>query len=206
MGRCGRRAVARCGRRHERMSEEFLKPAEAAKRLGMPPSTLRVYSTKFAEMLSDGASNPPVSSDGRTGHRLYSDRDLVILAKAKEALARGLTYDQALAELRTLYAPAKVRTRAAAPSNGGGAVSLAVGQIEAMVAPLMAGIQSAQKAAEAWQALAEERARENDELKQRLKAVELRVERLEQRWEQLISRIEDECARQPGLLGRLLGR
>ena len=188
------------------MNDEFLKPAEAAKRLGMPPSTLRVYSTKFGEMLSDAASNPPVSSDGRTGHRLYSDRDLVILAKAKEALARGLTYDQALAELRTVYAPAKVRARTAPSGNGGSPASLTAGHVEAMMAPLMAGIQNAQRAAEAWQRLAEERARENEELKERLRAVEMKIDRLEQRWQQLIGRIEEESVRQPGLLGRLLGR
>lgn len=189
------------------MSEEFWKPAEAARKLGMPPSTLRVYSTKFTELLSEAASNPPVSADGRTGHRLYCERDLVVLAKAKEALGRGLTYEQALAELRPLYGSPKSRGRAGDPGNGttaDGATSS--NHIEALIAPLMAGIQSAQKAAEAWQALAVDRAKENEELRERVRSIESKVDRLEERWNQLIRRIEEESVRQPGLLGRLLGR
>lgn len=173
----------------------------------MPPSTLRVYSTKFAELLSEAASNPPVSADGRTGHRLYSDRDLVILAKAKELLGRGLTYDQALAELRPTYASPTVRARTVSTGNGGGTVAgVTSSQVESLLAPLLDGIQSAQKVAESWQALATERSRENEELKERLRVLESRVDRLCERWEQLIARVEEESIRQPGKLGRLLGR
>ena len=188
------------------MSEGTWKPADAAKKLGMPPSTLRVYSTKFAELLSESASNPPVSPDGRTGHRLYSDRDLTILGKAKELLSRGLTYDQALAELRILFPSSRTRAKASAHSEGLGSAALAPGQLEALLAPLMASIQNAQKAAEAWQSVAAERARENDELRERIKTIEARLSRLEERWVELVRRIEEESARQPGLLARILGR
>lgn len=189
------------------MGDVTWKPAEAAKRLGMPPSTLRVYSTKFAELLSDGASNPPVSADGRTGHRLYSDRDLTILSKAKELLARGLTYDQALAELRVIYPAPRGRGRSLGQGNGGAAAGMVgASQVETLLAPLTAGIQNALKAAEAWQALATERSRENDELKEQVRAVEARLVRLEERWSQLLNRIEEESVKHPGLLGRLLGR
>lgn len=189
------------------MSEEFWKPAEAARKLGMPPSTLRVYSTKFTELLSETASNPPVTADGRTGHRLYCDRDLVILAKAKEALGRGLTYEQALGELRPLYASSRSRGRPGGAGNGSVANGAAYSNhIEALIAPLVASIQSAQKAAESWQALAVDRAKENEELRERIRSIESKVDRLEERWNQLIRRIEEESVRQPGLLGRVLGR
>jgi hypothetical protein len=82
------------------MAEEWMKPAAAASRLKMPSSTLRVYSIRFASLLSPSASDPPSGSDGKRGSRLYGSTDIAVLSRAKDLLATGLTYDQVLSELR----------------------------------------------------------------------------------------------------------
>lgn len=144
------------------MAEDLLKPAEAAQRLGMPPSTLRVYSTRFADLLSESASNPPAFPNGKPGHRLYTQRDLVVLGKAKELVDQGLTYEQSLEEMKAAGLGLRPRPRATthpaseptAPSGSG------------VSADLLG------KAVESWRALAEERGRENALLRQRVESLE----------------------------------
>lgn len=161
------------------MSQELLKPAEVGKRLGMPPSTLRIYSTKFAEVLSEGAARPPVTSEGKVGYRLYTERDLVVLRKAKELLAQGLTYDQVLAELR-LVVPGRVRSRGGAPA-GEGEGELGGGGVggERMLAVLARAVASAERSAETCQTLVGEIRAEIGELKERIGRVEADLVRVE---------------------------
>lgn len=69
---------------------ELYRAGEVSTRLGIPPSTLRLYSVRFARWLSPGAAAPG-GAGGRRGHRSYTAEDLAILARVKELLARGRT-------------------------------------------------------------------------------------------------------------------
>ncbi|MHB1131261.1 MAG: helix-turn-helix domain-containing protein [Chloroflexota bacterium] len=96
------------------------RPAEAAAALGVPPSTLRLYSVRFGELLSSAAATPKERSGGRPGFRLYSDRDLDVLREGKVLLGRGLTYEESLLELKQRWSrsqrQADLRARASASS------------------------------------------------------------------------------------------
>lgn len=162
------------------VGEELLRPAEVCRRLGMPPSTLRIYSTKFAEVLSESAARPAVGGEGKVGYRLYTERDLVVLKKAKELLAQGLTYEQVLAELR-LVVPGRVRGKGSATvGEGGGEVGVTVsGEMEKVLAVLSRAVASSEKAADASQVMVTEIRGQIEQLVERLGRVEAVVERLE---------------------------
>lgn len=101
------------------MPNERLKPAEAAAALGVPPSTLRLYSVRFAWVLSESAAAPVERSGGRPGYRLYSERDLVVLRAGKDLLGTGLTYEEALRELSRRWAHRAGRGRRPGAAEGG---------------------------------------------------------------------------------------
>lgn len=63
-------------------------PKQAAELLGVSVPTVRRWANQFASSLSEGAS------PGRGRHRHYTEEDIEVLAKAKELLASGLTYDK----------------------------------------------------------------------------------------------------------------
>jgi DNA-binding transcriptional MerR regulator len=188
------------------VSKEFMKPAEAANRLQMPPSTLRVYSTRFSELLSPAASNPPASPDGRAGHRLYTENDIAVLAKAKNLLNRGITYDQALNELREEFpSPDRSPFLLEHGTQIGQSGSNGNVRMDALVGPLIKAVENAQKAADAWQTLAIDRNRENQELKERLRSAEGRIERLEELWTDLLRSCDRNPRQKSGLWNRLFG-
>lgn len=87
------------------------RPAEAAHLLGVPPSTLRLYSVRFASLLSPSAAQPVERGGGRPGYRIYTARDLDVLRDGKSLLERGLTYDEALEELSERWRPVPRRLR-----------------------------------------------------------------------------------------------
>lgn len=68
-----------------------LRPAEAARRLGISVSTLRRWSDRFAPFLSEQAAG------GSGGHRRYGDEDVATLTTLQALLQEGLTYDEAAA-------------------------------------------------------------------------------------------------------------
>lgn len=111
----------------------MLRPGEAAEAIGIKPSTLRVYVQRFADLLGDDAT-------AADGHRFYSERDVETLRRAKELIARGLTYERAYRELRG--APRSKRVEAADTT------------------PVIVGLQALEQAVDAWRQLAEERANE----------------------------------------------
>jgi len=179
------------------MGEELLKPAAAAERLGLRPSTLRVYSARFAELLSESAGNPKPFPEGKAGHRLYTSRDLTVLGKAKELLEQGLTYDQALEEMRAagLGLRARPRPSVASASEAG---PLSTASTEALL-----------KAVESWRALAEERGLENAMLRQRIEALEKELDSEMEELRERLLRLEDWArtrADSRGRLGNILGR
>ena len=155
----GRRGVwggptAAMDREEASVGEELLRPSEAAARLGMAANTLRVYSTRFAALLSPPAARPTAGRAGRPGHRLYSPEDVALLERARDLVAGGLTYEEALARLRSGLAPTD-------PAR------LAAGLLSSPP-ELAAHLTTLRQAVDAWRALAEERAREAAELRARL--------------------------------------
>lgn len=145
-------------------------PGEAARRLGIAGSTLRIYSVKLAELLSEGAGRPSGGASGRPGVRMYTLGDLRVLESAKELLGRGLTYEQVAEELRPRPRPA---------DSGGGAVAkvrrpraIGVADVMAVLDPLKMALERAMAATEAWQRLAEERQEEVDRLRRRIEVLE----------------------------------
>ena len=167
------------------------RPAEAAEKLGLPASTLRVYSVRFGELLSEGASEPPPTSEGKPGMRLYTAQDLGVLRRAKDLLGRGMTYDRAVSELRESLPGARLRAKSPVAEETGRAAGAGVSpvQVESLVKVLVgAAMVEVEKIAGAWQRLAEERARENAELRTRVKELE--------------ARLQEGSARRPGLFGR----
>lgn len=117
----------------------MLRPGEAADAIGIKPSTLRVYAQRFAPILSEDASAEP---------RLYSARDVELLRRARQLVARGLTYERALADLGG--APPR-------PTD---------------TSPLTLGLQALQQAVEAWRQLAEARADEIAELRAEMRRLQ----------------------------------
>ena len=76
----------------------YHRPGDVAKRLGIAPVTLRVWSNEFAGFLSDSAQKS-VTSDGKAAQRRYSDGDIATLERARDLLANGKTFDEARRDL-----------------------------------------------------------------------------------------------------------
>ena len=70
------------------------RPKEVAQRLGIAPSTLRLWSVQFAESLSGPARKEGLGGVG-SAQRRYSDEDLSRLLEIKALLGEGLTYGEA---------------------------------------------------------------------------------------------------------------
>jgi DNA-binding transcriptional MerR regulator len=76
----------------------LIRPADAARQLGIPASTLRRWSRRFASFLSPEA-NGAARENGSRGHRRYTPDDLAVLARCKELLSAGRTFEQVTAML-----------------------------------------------------------------------------------------------------------
>lgn len=82
----------------------LLRPAEAAERLGIPASTLRRWSRRFAAFLSPQA-NGLRGEEGARGHRRYTPEDIAVLARCKALLSEGYTFDQVAEMLKVSFQP-----------------------------------------------------------------------------------------------------
>jgi len=77
------------------MTEPYTRlPNEVANQLDVSPSTLRRWSSEFADYLSDAAGRPQPAPGGRTAHRRYTDEDLETLLTIKGLLGEGQSYIQ----------------------------------------------------------------------------------------------------------------
>ncbi|MHB8991711.1 MAG: MerR family transcriptional regulator [Chloroflexota bacterium] len=81
------------------------RPQEVADKLGISPSTLRLWSNRFASALSDQARKIAPGGAGTAAQRRYRDEDLETLIKAKELLSQGLTYEETKRRLRQAADP-----------------------------------------------------------------------------------------------------
>lgn len=80
----------------------YRQPNEVAAQLEISPSTLRRWSSEFADALSDEAGRPEPSEGSQVAHRRYTDEDLETLLTIKGLLDEGLTYVQVSKRLETL--------------------------------------------------------------------------------------------------------
>ena len=78
---------------------ELMPPNDAARALGISPSTLRRWSAEFADWLSDTAGRPQHSPQGEPAHRRYTAADVAVLGQVGDLLRQGLTYRQITARL-----------------------------------------------------------------------------------------------------------
>ncbi len=85
--------------------EKLWRPAEAAQHLGVPASTLRRWSRRFAPFLSPQANGLREAPDAARGHRRYTAQDMQILARCKALLSQGLTFEQVTERLASEYQP-----------------------------------------------------------------------------------------------------
>ncbi|MGI5837825.1 MAG: MerR family transcriptional regulator [Chloroflexota bacterium] len=76
------------------------RPQEAAQRLGIASSTLRLWSTHFASELSEIARKVDPSGAGPIAQRRYTDDDIRVLSQVKQLLGQGLTYEEVKRRLR----------------------------------------------------------------------------------------------------------
>jgi DNA-binding transcriptional MerR regulator len=137
---------------------ELLRPAEAAARLGIAANTLRVYSARFAALLGEAAARPSAGAGGRPGHRLYSEGDLAVLARAHALVRGGATYERALDRLK-----GGAQAEARPPTDRSGRTGPGAADLQ---------LTALQQAVEAWRTLAEERAREAEALRSRIAGLE----------------------------------
>ncbi|MHB1005868.1 MAG: MerR family transcriptional regulator [Chloroflexota bacterium] len=177
------------------MQAEGFRPAEAAASLGVPASTLRLYSVRFGAVLSEAAARPVERAGGKPGFRLYTEQDLAVLREGKALLERGLTYDDALAELRRHWRPRVVRRLESVPRSqpevdtpGEPSAPTAAPAVVPMpavdtsreaawsglVAHLMASLTASQALADEWRRLVEDRNVEIASLRERVEELETR--------------------------------
>lgn len=79
---------------------DLRQPSEVVRDLNISSSTLRRWSSEFAEFLSHSAGRPEASPQGETLHRRYTHRDVQVLATVGESLRRGMTYRQIASNLK----------------------------------------------------------------------------------------------------------
>ncbi len=76
------------------------RPLEVAQRLGISPSTLRLWSNHFAPLLSAQARKAPIGAAAPAAQRRYTDQDVDLLTRARDLLSQGLTYEETNRTLR----------------------------------------------------------------------------------------------------------
>lgn len=88
--------------------------------LGVPATTLRLWSNEFSDFLSPSAQ-ASVTEKGTAAQRRYTEPDVAILSKVQELLALGMQYDQIREALANKPVPtdALVALTLSVPSHNG---------------------------------------------------------------------------------------
>ncbi|MDQ4075900.1 MAG: MerR family transcriptional regulator [Chloroflexota bacterium] len=73
---------------------------EVAAQLDLSPSTVRRWSDRFSDWLSEEGGNPDVLDSGRRAVRMYSDSDIEVLISIQQLKEKGMTEDEIEAHLR----------------------------------------------------------------------------------------------------------
>jgi DNA-binding transcriptional MerR regulator len=76
------------------------RPQDVAEKLGIAPSTLRLWSQHFANQLSNAARKAPSEGGSSPAQRRYTDEDVRALSQVKTLLSQGQTYDEVKRKLR----------------------------------------------------------------------------------------------------------
>jgi DNA-binding transcriptional MerR regulator len=100
------------------------RPREIASKLGIAPSTLRLWSVQFARQLSDQARKASAENSGPWAQRRYTEEDLELLLQVKSLMAQGLTYDEVKRRLAKPSLPAATPRKEV--NDGIGSVALTV--------------------------------------------------------------------------------
>lgn len=87
---------------HQADSRQTMRPAEVAQTLGIPASTLRRWSRRFASFLSPEA-NGAARGDHARGHRRYTQADLDVLTRCKALLSEGSTLNEVAQHLEANF-------------------------------------------------------------------------------------------------------
>ncbi|MHB0871753.1 MAG: MerR family transcriptional regulator [Chloroflexota bacterium] len=95
------------------------RPQDIAAKLGIAPSTLRLWSARFAGELSDAARKSPAGALGPAAQRRYTPEDLHVLFQIKGLLGQGNSYPEAKRLLQALPPPSCQQSTSAAPEHIG---------------------------------------------------------------------------------------
>ena len=168
----------------------LLSPAEAASGLQLPPSTLRLYSVKFATLLSDHA-RPKHRTPGRPGRRRYTADDLAILARARDLVRSGRGFNEAIVEMGGTppeeesavdKRPDVTHPGADSPDAGADQRLAPKPNDQTIVVPT----QAIAAATEGWRELATEKGKEIDRLLLQIDRLELELREMRRPWWQRI--------------------
>jgi DNA-binding transcriptional MerR regulator len=97
-----------------------LRPKDLTTQLGISASTLRLWTEKFAPVLSPSATKATTET-GTPAQRRFTDDDLITLTRAKQLLGQNKTYEEVLEALERddeLVIPEGIPTPPSAPSTG----------------------------------------------------------------------------------------
>lgn len=208
--------------------QNLITPGEVAQMLGVSSSTLRRWSSRFAEYLSSGAGLSSAGS-GSHSHRRYSQEDVAVLRTIRDMLSQGYTYEHILHVLSLRSEAKGQRSGELAPvpqeaAAGPPALTLFTNAMHTIAEGQQLLLNSQQVSRELLNVviqdnfqLKEENARLRErmmrleqELSENRRRAEARIEMLERRLERLES-VENENTVQPvirtrkGWLARLLG-
>ncbi len=95
------------------------RPHDVAAKLGIAPSTLRLWSARFADELSDAARRSPTGAVGPAAQRRYTPEDLDVLFQIKGLLNEGNSYPEVKRRLQALPPPSCRQSAGAAPEHTG---------------------------------------------------------------------------------------
>lgn len=165
---------------HSASVERLFSPGDAASGLRLPASTLRLYSVRFSSLLSDYA-RPRDPRSGRPGRRRYTADDLEVLARARDLVRSGMSFNEALVSMggtppeeepaseQHVARESQTNTSAAEPHAPADQNILATNQL-------------LESATEGWRALAAQKGEEINRLRREIENLEWELGELQRPW------------------------
>lgn len=106
-----------------------MRTGQVAAQLDISPSTLRRWTDRFADFLSESAASPERGASGRAAPREYTETDILVLGAVQAMREQGMEDDAIWAELQA------ERERAARSSRNGALVHVEHDDDMALMAP-----------------------------------------------------------------------